>query len=275
MLAVPGWLSPVLPLIGGINRHLATPGLDDPLPWEGTVDVAVNLHGNGPESRGRLEQLSPTYRIGHAAPGWSGPTWDDDLHERDRWVRLVNWHGLAAEANDYRLCPPEVSAPLEDATLLHVGAAHGSRQWPVERFADVAAVLALRGHRVVITGGRQDLLRATAVAKTAGLPESACVAGRWELDEFAAAIAAARLVITADTSAGHLATAYGTPSVVLFGPAAPEHWGPPADGPHIVLTDAEVRAGEPFAEVPDPAILAVLPGHVLDAVDSLEAHDAA
>jgi hypothetical protein len=43
----------------------------------------------------------------------------------------------------------------------------------------------------------------------------------------------------------------------------------------VVLTDARVRAGDPFAEDPDPALLAVLPGHVLDALDGLEEDDAA
>jgi ADP-heptose:LPS heptosyltransferase len=113
------------------------------------------------------------------------------------------------------------------------------------------------------------------VVKAAGLHASACVAGRWELDAFAAAIAAARAVITADTSAAHLATAYGTPSVVMFGPATPEQWGPPAEGPHVVLTDPRVRVGDPFAADPDPALLAVLPGHVLDALEGLEEDDAA
>jgi ADP-heptose:LPS heptosyltransferase len=275
VLAAPRWLAPIVPLIGGINALLPTPGLDRPLAWRRPVDVAVNLHGNGPESRGRLEALKPTYRIGHAAPGWAGPEWDDFLHERDRWVRLLTWNGIVADSSDFRLCPPETPAPVDRATILHVGAAYGSRRWPIERFADVAAVLALRGHQVMVTGGPDDVFRASAVVKAAGLHASACVAGRWELDQFAAAIAAARAVVTADTSAAHLATAYGTPSVVIFGPAAPEQWGPPAEGPHVVLTDPLVRLGDPFAEDPDPALLAVLPGHVLDALDGLEEDDAA
>jgi ADP-heptose:LPS heptosyltransferase len=273
VLAAPRWLAPVVPLIGGINRLLPTPGLDERLSWRRPVEVAVNLHGNGRESRRRLEELKPTYRIGHAAPGWAGPEWDDSLHERERWVRLLAWHGIEADPGDFRLCPPEAPAPREGATVLHVGAAYGSRRWPVERFADVAAILALRGHEVVVTGGPDDVFRAAAVVKSAGLPSSACAAGRWELDEFAAAIAAARAVVTADTSAAHLATAYGTPSVVIFGPATPEQWGPPAQGPHIVLTDPTVRRGDPFADEPDPALLAVLPGHVLDALGRLEAGD--
>ncbi|HKT04280.1 MAG TPA: glycosyltransferase family 9 protein, partial [Rugosimonospora sp.] len=49
-------------------------------------------------------------------------------------------------------------------------------------------------------------------------------------------VAAARLLVSGDTGAGHLATGYGTPSVLLFGPAPPSVWGPPPGHPrHAVL----------------------------------------
>nr|WP_249355415.1 glycosyltransferase family 9 protein [Nocardia farcinica] len=34
-------------------------------------------------------------------------------------------------------------------------------------------------------------------------------------------------MVCSDTGVGHLATAFGTPSVVLFGPNPPAWWGPP------------------------------------------------
>jgi ADP-heptose:LPS heptosyltransferase len=78
----------------------------------------------------------------------------------------------------------------------------------------------------------------------------------------AAVVAAARLVICGDTGVAHLATAFGTPSVVLFGPVAPSLWGPPADGPHTVLWHGD-GTGSPWAEVPDPALLRI----TVEAVD--------
>ena len=270
VLAAPRWLGEVLPLIGGVNRVVDTPGLGVPIPWDRDVDVAVNLHGSGPESHRRLDALAPRYRIGHESLGWAGPVWEAAQHERERWAKLLVWHGIPADPQDFLLCPPTADAPAEGATILHVGAAHGSRRWPVERFAAVAAHLHRAGHDIRITGGTEDRERAEAVAAAAGLPDGVAVAGRWGLTDFAGAVASGKLVITSDTSAAHFATAYRTPSIVLFGPATPQQWGPPADGPHIVLTDASKRLGNLFAERPDPALLAVLPGHVLDAVDRLD-----
>ena len=75
-------------------------------------------------------------------------------------------------------------------------------------------------------------------------------------------------MVSADTGAAHLATAFRRPSVVLFGPAPPEEWGPPP-GPHVALTKAELRRGDTFAQEADPALLGVSVQEVLDAVRGL------
>jgi ADP-heptose:LPS heptosyltransferase len=270
VFAAPGWLAPMMPLVGVVDELLPTPGLQHPLPEAlRHVEVAVNLHGSGPESRSALEALDPVRRIGHASSGWEGPAWLDGIHERVRWTRLLQWHGIAADPADLYLNLPTVPAQFPGAAVVHVGAFYGSRQWPVERFAAVVMALRERGLEVALTGGRADRDRAEAVATLAGVTEAAVLAGRQELDEFAAAVAAAKLVVTADTGAAHLASAYRVPSVVLFGPAPVEEWGPPEDGPHVALTDASLRRGETFAEEPDPALLAVTPADVLAALERL------
>ncbi|WP_203135941.1 glycosyltransferase family 9 protein [Microbacterium sp. JZ31] len=277
VLAVPAWLEPVVDLIDGVDALLPTPGLDDPLPLErGRIDIAVNLHGSGPESRGLVDALGARVSMVHRVEELDGPAgadthaeqpppaWRADVHERQRWVRLVGAYGVAADPDEVGLAPAPTAPGLDGPTVLHVGAAYGSRLWPVARFAAVARTLADDGHRVVFTGGPKERERALEVARRAGLDDDAVLAGRLDLGRFAGAIQHARLVISADTGAAHLASAYSTPSVVLFGPAAPEHWGPPA-GPHIVLTDARVRRGETFAADPDPALLAVTVDDVLQA----------
>jgi ADP-heptose:LPS heptosyltransferase len=61
-----------------------------------------------------------------------------------------------------------------------------------------------------------------------------------------------------------VASAYGTPSVVLFGPVGPERWGPPP-GPHRSLTHPELRRGDRFGDEPDPALTSVDVDEVLAA----------
>jgi ADP-heptose:LPS heptosyltransferase len=268
LYAAQGWLAEAVELVEGYEL-LPTHGLDVPIPIEaGRVDVAVNLHGSGPESDRRLAEIRPRTVLGHRTPSRPGPDWIEDIHERERWTRLVQWHGIEADSADYRLLQPAVPSPCPDATVLHVGAAYGSRLWPVARFAEVARKLAADGHRIVFTGSSAERPRALDVARLSGLGENHVLAGTLCLSEFVAAIADAGLVVSADTGAAHLASAYSRPSVVLFGPARPEVWGPPP-GPHVVLTDAEARRGDTFAATPDPALLAVSVEDVLAAVRRL------
>lgn len=272
LYAAPAWIEEAVALVDPEIELFPTPGLDFPLAMAaGAVDVAVNLHGNGPESRQRIAELQARRVIAHSAPGIEGPAWQDGIHERMRWARLLQWHGIDADPLEYRLDPPAVESVRPGTTVIHVGAAYGSRLWPVERFAAVAADLAAAGHDVVLTGGGRERRRALDTAVRAGLDEAAVLAGHQGLRDFAAAIAHARLVISADTGAAHLASAYSRPSVVLFGPAPAEEWGPPP-GPHIVLTNAKLRRGDVFAADPDPALLAVEVEDVLDAVAVLDQH---
>ena len=266
--AGPAWLREAVALVGGYDL-LPTSGLLKPLAVEqGAVDVAVNLHGRGPESQLLIDAVGARQLISHAAGGRDGPAWVEGIHERRRWTRMLQWHGITADPDDVGLKPTPLRTQCPDATVVHVGAAFGSRLWPESRFAEVGSRLAESGHRVVLTGSAAERARAQAVAAQAGLSEEAVLAGRLSLGEFIALVAGARLVVSADTGAAHLATAYRRPSVVLFGPAPPERWDPPP-GPHVALTKRELRRGDPFAADPDPALLGVRIQEVLDAVRGL------
>ncbi|WP_108249928.1 glycosyltransferase family 9 protein [Planctomonas deserti] len=270
VLAVPRWLEPIVELIGGVDALLPTPGLNDLLPVPpGRIDIAVNLHGNGPESRRIVEALEPRVIMGHKNETYDGPEWEDGVLERYRWARIVTWHGMPADPDDVALQAPAVPSAAPGAILVHVGAFYGSRHWPTERFAAVASALREEGHTVLFTGSAAERARAEEVARLGGFDDDSVLAGEIALDEFAALIREARVVVSADTGAAHLASAYAVPSVVLFGPAPVEEWGPPTTGPHITLTDASKRVGDAFAATPDPAILAVTVDDVLEAVHSL------
>jgi ADP-heptose:LPS heptosyltransferase len=161
---------------------------------------------------------------------------------------------VPADPADLALDPPATASPAPGAVVLHPGAAAGSRRWPVDRFAAVAAALRADGHRVVVTCGPSERDLAAAVGAEVVTPDPLGLA---------ALVADAALVVCGDTGVGHLATAYGTPSVLLFGPTPPAEWGP-RRGPHTVLWKGR-RHGDPHGTEPDPALLAVTVGEVLTA----------
>ncbi|GAB2628607.1 glycosyltransferase family 9 protein [Streptomyces capparidis] len=283
VLAAPARLAEAAAATGAVDRLLpaAAPGRAVPaeLPWTGPPPrVAVDLHGNGPASRLPLLALRPAALLAYTRPGAPGPAWRDDEHERDRWCRLVNWYGADADPDDLRLPAPPAASPAPGAVVLHPGADAGARRWPAERFAAVARALHGRGQRVVLTAGAGEGPLAHRVAELAGLPRGGVLGGGRDLPfgELAALVAAARAVVSGDTGLAHLATALGTPSVVLFGPVAPSLWGPPPAARHRVLWhpdpgDDRPRPGDAHGPVPDERLLRITPGEVLDALAALPA----
>lgn len=270
VLATSAWLAPVVRLIPAVDELLPVAALEDPLPFApGAVDVAVNLHGGGPQSAAAVDALRARRTIRHAlAAGEAGPGWVEATHERVRWVRLLAAAGMPGDPADTGIERPAVRSPAPRAVVLHVGAAHPSREWPVERFGAVGRALQAEGAHVVLSGSAGERDRALAVAGAAGLPPERVLAGTTPLDAFVALIADASLVVSADTGAAHLASAFRTPSVVLFGPVGPDRWGPPP-GPHAALTHAALRGGDAFARTPDPALAAVTVAEVLAAARSV------
>ncbi len=260
-LAAPAWLTPLIDLIGGVDRVLPLDSLAGPLAVPTPVEVAINLHGSGPQSHQLLASVRPSRLLGFATPGFpSGPAWRADEHERDRWCRLLGHYGIPARADDLDLAvPPAFDIPY-GVTIIHPGAKSPSRRWPAGRYAAVASALIAQGHDVVVTGsaGERDLVHRIALEAGAGV----FLRG---LGDLAALVAHARVLISGDTGIAHLATAYRTPSVTLFGPMPPALWGPPPDRPRHRTIWHGTHASPGDAPGPDvhPALLAVTPEEVL------------
>ncbi|MGC5019597.1 glycosyltransferase family 9 protein [Micromonospora sp. DT47] len=268
-LAAPAWLGPLVDLVGGVDRLLPTDGLGAPR-WP-PPPVAVNLHGRGPQSHrllagaGRLLAFRCP-QAGHL----DGPDWRDEEHEVDRWCRLLGWYGVPADRADLALRRPAPGWMPAGGTVVHPGTKIPEKRWPVERFAALARELTGRGHRVVVTGSADERELAGRVAAGAGLPGTAVLAGGTDLGELAALVSGARLVVSGDTGVGHLATGYGVPSVLLFGPVPPSRWGPPADRPrHRVLWAGDRYRPASSRIGTHPTLAALSVDEVLAAVDEV------
>lgn len=275
VLAAPRTLRPLVDLAGVADRLLDTTGLEPLRRAEPAPEVAVNLHGKGPQSHRLLQALQPGTLVafGNADADHAGPAWRPDEHEVRRWCRLVeeSLH-VPADPHDLGLPVPRAPAPAPGAVVVHPGAAFPARRWPAGRFAAVARWAAAEGYDVVVTGGPDERGLAEAVAAGAGLPSAAVLAGRTDLEVLAAQVSAARLLVSGDTGVAHLASAFSTPSVVLFGPTPPSRWGPPADGPHTVLWHGD-GTGDPWGDRVDPALLRATVTDVVAAAEQLLAGD--
>jgi ADP-heptose:LPS heptosyltransferase len=267
LLLAPALVRPLAALLGDVVHEVVeTEGRGAPpasLPEAANgADVAVNLHGRGPQSHAALLAAAPGRLIAFACPegGHLGaPRFGADEHEVARWCRLLIESGIPADPRALDLDPPP-GTEHHGATVLHPGAAAPARRWPVDRWAAVARAERAAGRRVLLSAGPGEEEAALSVAAGAALPAESVRAGG-DLEALARLVAGAGRVACADTGVAHLATALGVPSVVLFGPTPPAEWGPPPDRDrHRVLWAG--RRGDPNGPEPDPGLLEIDPAAV-------------
>jgi len=151
-----------------------------------------------------------------------------DRHTTDHYLDLLRPLGIEQEGLPATLRLPEANPARSDYIVLHPGTARPEKFWLADRWAEVARHLAQTyGLPIVITTGPDPDERKHAEAILQGArPGSAEVALPKNLCAFASLLAGARLVVSCDTAAVHLAAAFQRPQIALFGPTNPFHWRP-------------------------------------------------
>jgi ADP-heptose:LPS heptosyltransferase len=204
-------------------------------PWSGelvaTASIPIRLGFDMPRTRPYLTEVLPVPRNQHVAI--DGFDLADALLDRlgagTRTARVlvpsfVPWPRDEAEATE-ALSDAGAHGPL---IVLHPGSGWPLKNWPARRWRQVADALARRwGTRPVVAGTAVE--RALVRAVVDGTP-AIDLAGRLSLGALAAVHRRARLVVTTDSGALHLAAAMGAPVVALFGPGDPRLFAPLA--PH-------------------------------------------
>jgi ADP-heptose:LPS heptosyltransferase len=100
--------------------------------------------------------------------------------------------------------------------IIHPFASAPDKQWPAERFCEVARYLQLWNIKPVFIAGRSDdvtLFRQHELVQSS-------------LSNAMAVISKAAVFVGNDSGPAHIAAAFGVPSVVLFGNSNPAIWGP-------------------------------------------------
>lgn len=120
----------------------------------------------------------------------------------------------------------------------------GAKQWPAERFAQVAlALTADNNGRIAVFGAESE--RPSVQALLAALPASRTIdlIGKVDLATVHACLKRASLYVGNDSGLMHMAAAAGIPTLGLFGPSSEVFYGP--FGPHC----AHVRGPRSFEDI--------------------------
>lgn len=221
-------------------------------------DLAVNLHGRGPQSTHLVASFAARRTAGFVGGEGDYPhlgvsvPWDREEHEASKLLLLAGAAGGAPDGDGPRLRVRDedhrsAAALLRGAAggplaLLHPGASVEEKRWPVEGFGRVARGLLQQGYAVAVTGSGGESELSKSVCELA--PRALDLSGKTGLSTLVGLVSSADLLVSNDTGPAHLAYALETPSVTVFGPSTDAgRWGPVDKERHAVLV------GDPISNV--------------------------
>ena len=125
------------------------------------------------------------------------------------------------------ILPNEPRNVVPSLIAIHPGSGSGGKNWPLERFIALAALLlrSMKDSRLLLIGGEADGERVTQLARA--LPaEKVSMAMNLPLPKLASLLQNCAFFIGHDSGISHLAAAVRTPCLLLFGPTDPAIWAP-------------------------------------------------
>ena len=225
-----GWSARIRYLIGFVRRWRRQ--FDLVLDFQGLIKSALlafllggSRLGFGP--RNSREALAALFYSRRAA------YFPEELHVIHKNMHLLSLLGIAASPVEYPLQEwrpsRQLSAYLEQNNLgdrgwviLNVGGGWPSKLLSEKQWLPIAAALKNDYQVVMLWGNEKEREVASAVARQSGVRLAAFM----NFSDLIYFIARARLVISGDTLALHLADMTRTPAVGIFGPSSPQRNGP-------------------------------------------------
>ena len=163
----------------------------------------------------------------------------DDCFRRALWhLPVPDAARAAARATLAQLAGAAAAGSI--VLAVHAPGGRAIKQWPVERFAGAAAILAndMRAS-VVLTGATADdaVVSEMASRLIATGVHTLRVPGVQDLVMLGAILQQCQMLLTGDTGPMHLAAAVGTPVLAVFGPSMPWRYRPLVAHHRIVRVD--------------------------------------
>lgn len=158
----------------------------------------------------------------------------DAVHELENYRRLVRLLGVESRSEPRIRAPgllPVERLPPSPYAVFHLwptGVRSELKEWPWDRWRELARELLARGLTVVLTGSAADAPRTREFVATSGdlAPRLVDAAGKYDLAEVVDLLSGSRCAVSVNTGVMHLAAASGAPTVGLNGPTSERRWGP-------------------------------------------------
>lgn len=202
--------SAILAMLSGAPVRL---GYNSEARWRGRLYTRI-IEGDRYRMHTVLYHLAATEALGltgHIPP----PTLAVDPEARSTAKRLLR----EAEVDPHR--------PL---VCLHPGARWWFKSWPAERFAALADLIQQETRAQTVFLGSNEERGVVSQIATAMKTLHRNLVGRTRLQEVAAVLECASLVVSNDNGPMHMAAALRVPVIGLFGPTDPAVWGPWGEG---------------------------------------------
>jgi len=220
-----------------------------------SYDVVYNLHG-GTTATFLTRATGARYRVGfktyqyaqlhnHQAPSplllWGQPK----THSVEQQLALLGWTGVpvtdrprtqlgistqASEKIHHLLA--QAGLTQQKLALIHPAAAFATKQWATENFARVAEFVSEHGFAPVAIAAPNEKALLEKLCSEASVKITTF---DLSLPEVTALAARSQLFVGNDSGIAHIASAVGTPAVVIFGSSNIAHWRPWNSAPAEVV----------------------------------------
>jgi heptosyltransferase-2 len=265
------WVAPVYRAMPQVAEVIVFPFAHGGLQWQGRRAMASSLRGRFDTAyvcpNSLKSALIPWWAGTPKRIGYSGESRLLLLNQRlpnppkgERPPMVAFYSALSGEPDVADDRPQLQLDPALRASALHTlglqeqgyyvfapGAEFGpAKRWPAVHFADLAAQLQ---RPVVLLGSSKEAALCAGIAAQANAQRPGqCLdlSGRTSLDQALAVIAGARAMVSNDSGLMHVAAAFGTPQVAVFGSSSPLHTPPLSDKAQVIWLKDDVAYQPPL-----------------------------